>query len=66
SDFAGVVDAIQPLGAYTRVTITDKLTQQYVEAELRYEVAAALALSVGMPIFYRVSHVQTFAEDYII
>ncbi|MBV6492891.1 MAG: Sulfate/thiosulfate import ATP-binding protein CysA [Turneriella sp.] len=66
SDFSGRVDAIQPLGANTRVRVIDDKTQQVVEAEIPYEAGKALELSIGMQVFYRVRNVQTFELDYII
>lgn len=66
SDFSGKVEGVQPLGPYTRVTISDHKTGQLVEAEIPYETGRALGLNLGMDVFYRVHNVQTFDGDYVI
>ena len=66
SDFSGKVEGVQPLGPYTRVTLTDDKTQQLVEAEIPYETGKGLGLNLGMAIYYRVRNVQTFDGDFVI
>lgn len=66
ADFTGIIDGVQPLGPYTRVTLTDSKTQQLVEAEIPYETGKALGLNLGMSVFYRVRNVQTFDGDFVI
>ncbi|GAB4426071.1 MAG: sulfate ABC transporter ATP-binding protein [Turneriella sp.] len=66
SDFSGTVEGIQPLGPYTRVTLNDLKTAQIIEAEVPYETGKALGLNIGMKLFYRPRHVQTFDGDYVI
>jgi sulfate transport system ATP-binding protein len=66
SDFSATVEGIQPVGPYTRVTLIDQKTGQFVEAEIPYETCRQLELSIGMTVFYRLRNVQTFDEDYVI
>jgi len=66
SDFEAVVEGVQPLGPYTRVTLADIKTKQLVEAEIPYETGKALGLNLGLQVFYRVRNVQTFDGDFVI
>lgn len=66
TDFAAVIEGVQPLGPYTRVTLIDSKTQQLVEAEIPYETGKSLGLNLGMAVFYRIRNVQTFDGDFVI
>lgn len=66
TDFSGTIEGVQPVGPYTRVTLSDNKTGQLVEAEIPYETGKALGLNIGMQVFYRVKNVQTFEGDYVI
>lgn len=66
TDFTAVVEGVQPLGPYTRVTLIDSKTQQLVEAEIPYETGKALGLNLGLNVFYRIRNVQTFDGDFVI
>jgi sulfate transport system ATP-binding protein len=66
TDFAAVIEGVQPLGPYTRVTLIDAKTQQLVEAEIPYETGKLLGLNLGMAVFYRIRNVQTFDGDFVI
>ncbi len=66
TDFAAVIEGVQPLGPYTRVTLIDSKTQQLVEAEIPYETGKSLGLNLGLAVFYRIRNVQTFDGDFVI
>jgi sulfate/thiosulfate transport system ATP-binding protein len=66
ADFAAIVEGVQPLGPYTRITLVDEKTSQLVEAEIPYETGKALGLNLGMAVYYRARNVQVFDGDFVI